>query len=304
MDVLPPLFSPISDTVVTLTDFVGLPTMSHLAIAAGVLFGSLFLAWLYMYPVRAATIPYRNLKGPEPSSGFFGSLLEQVGGPVGGVYKRWAEFYGPTLRFRGILGQWRIVSTDPVAVNWVLNHTGQFHRQTGFNVMVQGMCGRGVLVVEDATHRRQRRVLSPAFSMANVKGMMPVFWEKAYELDRKLGNLIESAESGKGGKEGTPEGATGGAQIDMHKYVMYTALDTIGQAGFNYDFESQNGGTNPLSDELFAAVNISQKPSLLHILRLSFTPLFAIVSSQCTGPDASPRPSPVRWQQRSRLRSV
>lgn len=239
---------------------------------------------IYLYPYTARTIPFRNLPGPEPASGLFGSLLTQQRAEPGTTYSKWVATYGSTLRFRSILGSWRIVSTDLRAAAWVLQHTGQFHRQTGFNAMLDRMFGRGVLMVEDAAHRRQRRVLAPAFSAVNVANMMPVFWDKAYELDKKLELVVRDGE--KGGK---------GAQVDIHLYFMRTALDIIGLAGFNYDFGAAVEADNPLSKSMFAATNGIQKPSIVRVLQIFYPALLPIVSVQ-PGSDADPsqRASPAR----------
>ncbi|WOO83299.1 Cytochrome P450 monooxygenase FUM15 [Vanrija pseudolonga] len=218
---------------------------------------------LYLYPYTARTIPFRNLPGPEPASALFGSLLTQQRAEPGTTYSKWAAAYGPTLRFRSILGSWRIVSTDLRAAAWVLQHTGQFHRQTGFNAMLDRMFGRGVLMVEDAAHRRQRRVLAPAFSAVNVANMMPVFWDKAYELDKKLAQVVS-------------DGEKGGAQVDIHLYFMRTALDIIGLAGFNYDFGAADEADNPLSKSMFAATNGIQKPSIVRVLQIFYPALLPL----------------------------
>lgn len=139
-------------------------------------------AWVYLFPVQERRLPYRNLPGPQPSSGIFGSLIDLAKTPVGSRYSVLIDRWGTTLRFRGLLGRWRIVSTDVVAISYVLRHTGLFHRHPSFNTLIDNIVGPGVLVVEDEPHRRQRRVLNSAFNGNSVSNMMPMFWEEAYIL--------------------------------------------------------------------------------------------------------------------------
>jgi hypothetical protein len=149
-----------------------------LAALALLVIGSL----LYMFPYTAWRSPLRNLPGPRPSSAFFGSLKDIVTAPVEDRYLSLASDYGTTYKVRGLLGQWRIVSTDTHALSHVLRHTGQWHRNPGFNSLITRIVGPGVLAVEGDTHRRQRRILNSTFNGTSVAEMVPMFWEEAYIL--------------------------------------------------------------------------------------------------------------------------
>lgn len=138
--------------------------------------------WIYLYPWQERSLPYRNLPGPAPTSGMFGNLLDLQKTPIATRYTSLTDRWGTTLRFRALFGKWRVVSTDIVAVSYVLRHTGLFHRHPSFNAMVERIVGPGVLVVEDEPHRRQRRVLNSAFNGNSVNNMMPMMWEEAYTL--------------------------------------------------------------------------------------------------------------------------
>ncbi|KAL1412262.1 hypothetical protein Q8F55_000005 [Vanrija albida] len=225
--------------------------------------GLIILALLYAYPYRAFTLPYRNLQGPPPSSFVLGSLLTHAMAPLGAAYKPWVAKYGATLRYRSLFGAWTILTVDPVTVGHVLQHTRQFHRQATFNEFIGRICGKGVLVVENDDHKRQRRAVSSAFSAFNVRGMTPVLWEKSYELVKTLDALTGKGEA----KDST-------GTIDIHKYLMRATLDMIGLAGFNYDFESTGGRKNPLSTTLFGTVQLMQAPSLIRIFSSVFPVLF------------------------------
>ncbi|TXT06016.1 hypothetical protein VHUM_03777 [Vanrija humicola] len=228
------------------------------------LLGVVVIALLYAYPYRALTLPFRNLKGPPPTSFVLGSLLTHALNPVGAAYKPWLAKYGATLRYRTLFGSWTILTVDPVMVGHVLQHTRQFHRQATFNEFIGRICGKGVLVVENDDHKRQRRAVSSAFSAFNVRGMTPILWEKSYELVKTLNDLVGEGEA-KGDSTGT---------IDIHQYLMRATLDMIGLAGFNYDFESTAGRKNPLSTTLFGTVQLMQAPSLIRIFASIFPALF------------------------------
>jgi cytochrome P450 len=121
------------------------------------------------------------------------------------------------------------------------------------------MLGKGLLIAEGADHRRQRRVLNPAFSPAAVKEMIPIFYDKATELKEKLQMIIEDDSI-----EASPTPATeidkvqGGKKMDVSKWIAQATLDVyasstesdfrIGIAGFGYDFKALSSEKNELSE--------------------------------------------------------
>ncbi|GMK59767.1 hypothetical protein CspeluHIS016_0803730 [Cutaneotrichosporon spelunceum] len=214
------------------------------AVLALVLLAPLAL-YLYLYPYTAATLPFKNLRGPAPTSGFFGSLFTVAAKPIGRRYMSLTQEHGAsTVRFRGLVGRWRIASTDVTAISHVLRHTGQWHRNEGFNGLIERATGGNVLCSEDEAHRRQRRILNSAFNGTSVAAMMPMFWEEAYDLKKNVGELLK-ADNGDGTK------------IDMLQIYIRTAMDIIGRAGFNYYFEKHKDteGENPLSKAFNAMIN-------------------------------------------------
>ncbi|KAL1405728.1 hypothetical protein Q8F55_007398 [Vanrija albida] len=250
-----------------------MPLTSHLPSVASLLpssaawlLAALSLAlalWAYAYPYTARTLPFRNLPGPAPPSVLFGSLLAAQSA---GTYGRWAATHGPTLRFRALLGAWRIASTDPVAVAHVLANTHLFHRQAGFNALLLRMFGPGVLMVEGEAHRRQRRALGTAFSAEGVRRMMPVLWDAAYALAQRLGE----------------------GEAELHDGFMRTAIEAIARAGFSYDLRA-GMETNPLSRFLFLATHGIQRPSISRLLQISYPALLALPTAFTRAIDAHRR---------------
>jgi cytochrome P450 len=216
-------------------------TVGYAALALLVL--APFALYIYLYPYTAATLPFKNLRGPAPASGLFGSLLTVGAKPIGRRYASLTEEYGAsTARF--LVGRWRIASTDVTAIAHVLRHTGQWHRNEGFNGLIARMTGFNVLCVEDEAHRRQRRILNSAFNGTSVGAMMPMFWEEAYDLKKNVEDALHV-------------GTGKSTEIDMLQVYIRTAMDIIGRAGFNYYFEKHKGpdGENPLSKSFNDMIN-------------------------------------------------
>lgn len=62
--------------------------------------------------------------------------------------------------------------------------------------ILEDILGRGLLTLDPVDHKRQRRVLNPAFSMAAIKTMVEDFFEEGYKLRDRL-----AAEANKVGED-------------------------------------------------------------------------------------------------------
>ncbi|WVW79570.1 hypothetical protein I302_101539 [Kwoniella bestiolae CBS 10118] len=208
--------------------------------------------YLYMWTWQEYTLPYKNLRGPKTAHWFWGNvktfLAEQPMVPHG----RWIKEYGPTFRYKVIAGAPRFYTADPVALSYILNHADIFPKPPQTRKGMADMLGNGVLVAEGADHKRQRRLLNPSFSPLAIKGMIPIFYDKAYELREKFTALIEDEHSGVGAASPTPpqemDIVKGTRKIDVMSWLGRCTLDVIGLAGFNYDFKALEEPHNELAE--------------------------------------------------------
>lgn len=130
--------------------FVFLPIAAFLYVA------STFLKLL----VRQRLSPLRSLPGPPSPSIFLGNLREMHDQENNGLVQRWTNLYGSTFVYRGFLNGCRLMTTDPVAVSYILGRAYDFPKpdfvRNGLADMIGGH--EGILVVEGEDHRRQVRV--------------------------------------------------------------------------------------------------------------------------------------------------
>ena len=78
------------------------------------------------------------------------------------------------------------------------------------------MFGDGLLVAEYDEHKRQRRILNPAFGVNHIRQITPHFWSKANQFVEAWKPVVESQ----------PEEG-----IDVTKWISRVTLDIIGLAG-------------------------------------------------------------------------
>ncbi|KAF8556350.1 cytochrome P450 [Imleria badia] len=184
--------------------------------------------------------PLRKLAGP-PVQSLFGNhmpfVLDASRSPK--THAQYVEKYGRNVRIRG-LGPWdeRLLPLDPLSVSHVLKNSTIYEKPWQSRRLIAGLIGRGMLAAEGHVHRRQRRVATPAFSIQNLRALVPLVFRKGNELRDKLSELLDRPPIGEEGVE-----------IDVCHWISRATFDVIGLAGFDYHFNAiQNE-----SDELFCA---------------------------------------------------
>ncbi len=192
---------------------------------------------LYAFPYREYTLPYRNMRGPKPSSLFWGNYREILNEPTNGPQTRWIAEFGNAFRYRTMFGKPRICLADPVAIAHIATHTYDYLKAGPTVYALELILGRGLLTVEGDDHRRQRKIMGPAFGLPAIKSMHPIFMEKSWELQRKLSDLLDTTEESYSPTPPKPEDRIPGTKkVDMIPYWGQMTLDIIGLAGFDYDF--------------------------------------------------------------------
>ncbi|KAF7297700.1 Cytochrome P450 [Mycena kentingensis (nom. inval.)] len=209
-----------------------------LLLVAAVLVYLLFADFILLL-VRQARSPLTALAGPPWRSFFMGNLMEMHDQENNNLVAEWEAAYGASFVYRGFVGGCRLMTTDPVAVAHILGNAYDYPKpdfvRESLATMAAGM--DGLLTVEGEQHRRQRKILAPAFTAAHIKSLTPVFWNYAEQLREKWLGLADEA-------AGKP------ARIDALAWLARATLDTIGVAGFGYHF---NALTDDHRDELAQA---------------------------------------------------
>ncbi|KAG5643591.1 hypothetical protein DXG03_000599 [Asterophora parasitica] len=178
--------------------------------------------------------------------------------------------YGRSIRIRGI-GPWdtRLLTLDPVSVAHVLKNSTVYQKPWQSRRLISNLIGIGMLSSEGQVHKRQRRVSSPAFSIQNLRALVPVVFFKGVKLrDRWMDMILEH--------ENTDAG--GALRIDVCHWISRATFDVIGSAGFAYEFNAIKDETNELFrayKEMFE-VAISQGNVLRTIMNIYFPFLSAL----------------------------
>jgi len=217
---------------------IAYPSFMHLLYAVAALTALVYGSVLH----SELTVPFGNLPGPKAPSAIWGVLKGIIAAPPNALHEEWFAKYGPTIRYRVLLGDQRICSVDPGFLQYILQHSDDFIKPEHANRALQNLLGDGLLTAEGGVHRRQRRVINPAFGPAAIRGMESIFWDKTYELQQKLLGFYD--EDNREETSPTPpkpqDQVKGAIKIDVQKYLAQGTLDVIGVAGFNYDFGGES----------------------------------------------------------------
>ena len=138
--------------------------------------------------------------------------------------------YGYLVRFLSTYSvpKWdqRLFTLDPVSLAHILKHSTIYEKPWQSRALISSLIGVGMLAAEGQVHKRQRRVATPAFSIQNMRALVPVTFQKAVELKDRWMALIAEVQA-------SPEREKwqGGARLDVCHWVSRATFDVIGLAG-------------------------------------------------------------------------
>lgn len=223
-----------------------------LAVAGAV---SLVTYTLYLVFLSQYFSSFYNLPGPPSAHWFWGNKGDVLKGMMRSQML-WGDTFGRTYRTHSLLGNLEATTSDFKAITYVLGHPDLFIKPKGPNLLLSDVLGKGLVTVEGHTHRRQRRVLNPAFGWIQVQGMAPMILDKAHMLRRRMQRLLDDA----------PE--PGVRQMEMIQQLSDVSLDIIGAAGFDIDLHALDDKPSVLREAYTKTQVIGGKMSPLVMLHL------------------------------------
>ncbi|KAG9027594.1 hypothetical protein FRB95_007590 [Tulasnella sp. JGI-2019a] len=192
-------------------------------------------AWLFRlfvyWPLRSRL---RHLPGPPAPGGVFGSHLGPLVDPDESpqYHEELREKYGLNMRLYG-MGYFnqRFLTFDPVAMNFILGRgADMFPKPWQTKRFLRAIVGDGMFLADGEEHRKQRKIISPAFSAQALRALSPIYSDKAKEVRDILTSLCKSSD----------------AKVDMHDMFRRATMDIVGLTLFDYAFDSLKDDTNEM----------------------------------------------------------
>ena len=104
------------------------------------------------------------------------------------------------------------------------------------------LLGPGLLATNGAAHKKQRKMLTPAFSGAHTRNLMPLFYDVAGRvscgatsaLGRNCLPIFSPTQLRAALKFRVEDGPK---DLDIHNWMGRTALELVGRGGLGYSFD-------------------------------------------------------------------
>ncbi|KAI0028312.1 cytochrome P450 [Vararia minispora EC-137] len=190
-------------------------------------FVTLFIttALFALYVLASRLVRQRSLwyvPGPASVSFLSGILSVWFGENALDFQEKTAERHGRIIGLTGFLGDRILYVTDTKALHDIfIKKPDYFEVHEGFRESTRLVFGGiGLLSANGDVHRKQRKLMNPAFSVDHMRRMMPVLQASTHKLLVRLDEAV---------RKGTKE-------VDVMDCSSRLALEFIGQAGLGHSF--------------------------------------------------------------------
>ncbi|OCH85026.1 cytochrome P450 [Obba rivulosa] len=183
--------------------------------------------WAARYVARRQQQDAHRLPSPPRrlANWLWGHELAIFEGEADEMYTKWAAACGAFYRVKAaLLHRDIIVAADHAAVQHIFQNSDDYVKSPAFRPPVANVLGKGLVWAEGDDHKKQRRILTPAFSPESIKGMADDVSECAEKLVSRLTNCVLSH--------------AGGVTVNIVEYTSTCTLDIIGRVAFGHDFKS------------------------------------------------------------------
>ncbi|KAG7440268.1 cytochrome P450 [Guyanagaster necrorhizus] len=184
---------------------------------------------------------------------------------AGDLEMKWCRKYGTVYRIAGCLGQSVLVVCDPKALEHVFHPSRPYPKSKDMHFVLDLILGKGLATVDNDNHHRQRKILNPAFSSAQLRKYQVIF----QQCSDKLVNDIQRSLTGSDDIINAVDW-TGKASLDIiglgkcHPWFSPTT-------SFRYDFRALDGQEAELGramKHLFTASQVNTTASELIFIAL------------------------------------
>ncbi|ETW76268.1 hypothetical protein HETIRDRAFT_461179 [Heterobasidion irregulare TC 32-1] len=208
----------------------------------------------------------KDIQGPPSPSFLFGHEKDiHYQNEVGDLDFQWMRQYGTAWRVGGCLGEDVLMLADPKGLQHILQGSAYNYPKSGEDrQFLRLITGDGLAWVHGETHRRQRKIMNPAFTAPQLRAFLPLFHKRAAKMIQRLKDEVTNTAGGGGGGGGAPV-------IDLLGWLTRMTLDVIGEAGFGYEFGTLDDKEDDFSKNWTGVVvESSLYPSSLDLIAKSF----------------------------------
>ncbi|TVY16116.1 Cytochrome P450 monooxygenase FUM15 [Lachnellula arida] len=205
------------------------------------------LPWVYFATIPAYVVLYLSYIYPfyiselrhvptVPGFPLWGAFFEIITTECGVPQRTWHEEHGPIIRYFFPFGAERLAIADDKAIHQMtIKNPYNYPKPVRAKLWMVRILGEGVLLAEGNEHVHQRKALAPGFSIASIRALSPVFWQKSLLLSKLW-------------REEMAEARVTTKCFEVLEWLNRTTLDIIGQAGFGTDINSLENPETPIRE--------------------------------------------------------
>ncbi|ESK81020.1 cytochrome p450 [Moniliophthora roreri MCA 2997] len=223
------------------------------------------------------------LRGPPNTSVFLGNeydMLQQFEIKTGSLFQ-WTKEYGTAFRAKTILNEDMLIVSDPKALQHIFHRSSyRYPKSADTESGIRRLFGPGVASVQGLDHQRQRKIMNPAFSSAQIKPFVEIFQRTTATLVSRWREQL----------------ASGKDVIDTTKYFQNLTLDALGATVFDYDFGALQDSNNELAHMVRNLFVDSVRPTKLRYLWDHMRSRFMPTALSNIGTALMPTKEDIRWQ--------
>ncbi|OMP88640.1 Protein LUTEIN DEFICIENT 5, chloroplastic [Diplodia seriata] len=174
--------------------------------------------------------PLRHLPQPKGGHWLMGHFNKIRKENTGQPAREWSQSVPNEglIYYRFAFNSERVLVTSPKGLAEVLVHKNyEFVKPSTIRDGIGRILGIGILLAEGDEHRRQRKLLMPAFQFRHVKDLYRVFWAKAQEAAQAMAAEVQQP---------SPSGEKPSSVVEIANWASRATLDIIGIAGMGKDF--------------------------------------------------------------------
>ncbi|KAF8842051.1 cytochrome P450 [Paxillus ammoniavirescens] len=202
-------------------------------IYAVVLFLVIFVALAWR---RSRRYSLKDIQGPPcpPLSLLGHEKIILAAEQVGDLEFQWVQEYGPTWRTKQCYGVDALWTADPRTLQYVF-HTSSygFAKAVIPTETIKLFAGQSILSASAHDHQRHRKVMNPAFAVAQLRTFLPVFRRLASKLSQKWKDHLQVDSSSH--------------IVNIHPTLAHMTLDILGEVAFDHQFGALDGKENELT---------------------------------------------------------
>ncbi|KAJ5880478.1 uncharacterized protein N7473_011531 [Penicillium subrubescens] len=147
------------------------------------------------------------------------------------------------IHLRDMIGQSYLLATNHQALLDIMStNTYDFEKPWRARNFLARILGFGLILSEGAAHKRQRKALTPAFNIKNIRAMYSLMWDKTNQL------LVEMEKELKSNPMDGMSPEEGVGKLEMGVWGSRLTLDIIGPAAMGRDFRSIQNSDNPVAE--------------------------------------------------------